>query len=309
MKERIAVIGCGIIAGHYRAALDASETLELVAVHDLNEHCAGRDAYRDVPFYTDLDRLLAETVPTVALVATPSDTHYDVVREMLERSLSVIVEKPMAATIAEIEDLFVVAERKGVRLQCMFHWTLADEVVFLKEYLAGRDVHSISVCIKDNYTEASPDGTRHMKPSRIGLAGAWADSGINALSYVAELLPMGEIRLLSAESETDEICGYDYYVHRRYLIDGVEVTITVDWRGESRDKTGRITVDGDTLEIDHNEQSVVLCRGAGCETVFHAPTADRLGSHYLNYLRRFAWRQDETAHTLALHRILTDHLG
>ncbi len=309
MKERIAVIGCGVIAAHYRCALEESHPFALVAVCDRDESCVGRGAYEGVPFYTSLDAMLAEARPTVVLVSTPSTTHYEVVRDLLERGLSVIVEKPMASTVAEIEALYALADARGVHLACMFHWVRADEVVFLREYLSSHRMESVDVCIRDNYTEQGAENTRVIKPSRLGLRGAWTDSGINVLSYLAELLPMREVTLLREERQTDPASGYDCYTHRVYRMDGTEVSITIDWRGEDREKYSTIRTEDGVLRISHNRQQVVLTDARGETMLFSSPTEDRLASHYRNYLHDFTWREDEQAHTLALHRILTDSMG
>ncbi len=303
---RIAVAGCGVIARHYRQALAESQTLSLVAVTDPQEMCTGRDAYEGIPFYTDAAEMVREEKPDLVLVATPSTTHYEVTRRMLERGVSVLVEKPMAETYAQVKELFDLANASQVQLQCMLHWTQADEVVFLKEYVAEHGMTSIAVNIHDNYTVLDEEGVRHIKGSRVGLGGAWADSGINVLSYLAELLPMKDVRLLSEEHETDDACGFDYYVSRHYIMDGVDVQITVDWRVDDRRKTSKIAGEFGELAVQHNEQRVIRHDLQGKQIIFESPTQDRLGSHYTNYLRNFMWNPAEREHTLALHRILTD---
>jgi predicted dehydrogenase len=52
-----------------------------------------------------------------AIVAVPTSAHHELVRAALERGLDVLVEKPMAATLAEAEALLELAVRRGRVLQ------------------------------------------------------------------------------------------------------------------------------------------------------------------------------------------------
>jgi predicted dehydrogenase len=53
----------------------------------------------------------------LATVAVPGVAHYAVARDLMEQGLDVLIEKPMAATLAEAHDLATLAERNGRILQ------------------------------------------------------------------------------------------------------------------------------------------------------------------------------------------------
>jgi len=55
--------------------------------------------------------------PHAAVVAVPTERHYDVVRQCLERGLHVLVEKPIAATLGQAEALVALAQKKRRVLQ------------------------------------------------------------------------------------------------------------------------------------------------------------------------------------------------
>jgi predicted dehydrogenase len=52
-----------------------------------------------------------------AIVAAPTRAHYELVRAALEQGLDVLVEKPIAATLAEAEAILELAIRRGGVLQ------------------------------------------------------------------------------------------------------------------------------------------------------------------------------------------------
>jgi predicted dehydrogenase len=63
---------------------------------------------------TDYRELLGEV--DVVSIAVPTVLHYQVAREFLDAGVHVLIEKPIAPTLAEAEELFEVADQRGVML-------------------------------------------------------------------------------------------------------------------------------------------------------------------------------------------------
>ena len=70
----------------------------------------------DKPAYRSLDdALAADLAPTLVVVATPTETHVRIAREVVERTDALVLsEKPLATTRAEIDSLEDVADRVRV---------------------------------------------------------------------------------------------------------------------------------------------------------------------------------------------------
>lgn len=121
---RTAVIGVGHL-GREHARIYASLSSapgasvapsRLVAVCDTHE-AAGRTiaARHGVRFVRDYRELFGE-VDAVS-VATPTVSHRDVTVDFLRRGVSVLVEKPIARTLAEADEMIAAAEASGAVLQ------------------------------------------------------------------------------------------------------------------------------------------------------------------------------------------------
>ena len=97
-RIRIAVVGCGRIAKNHFAAIEQhSEDLELVAVCDTDPEVAARQgAASAVPFYTDIEAMLADATIDVVSLCTPSGMHADQTVAVARHGIHVITEKPMA---------------------------------------------------------------------------------------------------------------------------------------------------------------------------------------------------------------------
>jgi UDP-2-acetamido-3-amino-2,3-dideoxy-glucuronate N-acetyltransferase len=71
--------------------------------------------YTEVQSYTDYAQLLASDIQAVA-IATPAETHEDLVRQALEAGKHVFVEKPLCLNAEKAEELKAYAEREGLTL-------------------------------------------------------------------------------------------------------------------------------------------------------------------------------------------------
>ena len=97
-----AVIGCGDISSVHLAAIAGNPAIDLVAVCDPQPGpLSTAVAAEGVPGFADLRQLLRETTPDVVHLCTPHDQHVAMAVDCLERGIAVLVEKPLAHTVAE----------------------------------------------------------------------------------------------------------------------------------------------------------------------------------------------------------------
>ena len=120
MSVRILVIGAGHMGRLHaqKVAALAQEGLgvELAGVVDIDAARAEELAQKvGAPAATDFRALIANT--DAAIVAVPTVEHFDVVRDLLLAGCDVLVEKPIAATLAEAEGMLALARDGGRVLQ------------------------------------------------------------------------------------------------------------------------------------------------------------------------------------------------
>ena len=109
---RIAVVGVGSLGQHHARILSALPEARLVAVVDRDASRAEAIAARHgVPALTDHRRLPPDL--EAVTIAVPTSEHANVASDCLGRGLDVLVEKPMAATVAEAASLVAAAEAAG----------------------------------------------------------------------------------------------------------------------------------------------------------------------------------------------------
>jgi predicted dehydrogenase len=125
-----AVIGCGDVSVVHFEALSGLTDVRLVAVCDVDAVTAAEAGTQfGVPWFTDHRRLLAEVRPDVVHVCTPHHQHAGPVIDAIDAGVHVLMEKPVAQTVAEAERVIAAAEahpevKVGVCLQNRYNATV-----------------------------------------------------------------------------------------------------------------------------------------------------------------------------------------
>jgi predicted dehydrogenase len=112
---RVAVIGVGHLGQHHARIFAAMDQVQLIAVVDTNRERADEIAAANGtrPVYAAADIIGGVDAVTVAV---PTDAHVDVAMPFLDAGVSVLVEKPMAHTVAEADALVAAARKSGATL-------------------------------------------------------------------------------------------------------------------------------------------------------------------------------------------------
>jgi len=117
-----ALIGCGRIAtNHIKAAVN--NKLNIVAVCDvlpeamenlLAKH--GLENDNTIKRYTDYQQMIEENDITLASIATESGIHAEIALYCIDHGVNVIIEKPMAMSMDDAEEIIRRSEEKGVKV-------------------------------------------------------------------------------------------------------------------------------------------------------------------------------------------------
>jgi predicted dehydrogenase len=113
---RVGIVGFGMGARVFHAPLVSSvDGLELAAVVERTTNNAAQ-RYPAITTYRSLDALLADASLDLIVVSTPTGTHFEVARQILQAGKHVVVDKPMSVTSAEIAQLIELAAAQQVLL-------------------------------------------------------------------------------------------------------------------------------------------------------------------------------------------------
>lgn len=117
VKHRVAIIGCGRMGQNYAEAYTTYPDTEIVAIVDANAQ--RRDIlgtrFGIAALYPDVETLLRDIVPDVAVVVTPTKYMKDAVIACAEAGVKCIsTEKPIAASLQDADMMVETCDKRGV---------------------------------------------------------------------------------------------------------------------------------------------------------------------------------------------------
>ena len=179
---RVALIGSGWIQDFHARAVLAYPGAELGVVANHREPSARAFAERHgIPEVTTDWRSLADRDDVdAAVVATPNALHAEQSIAFLDAGKHVLVEKPMAVSLAECDAMIDAAARSGASLMVAHNWRFRDEVIAMRDRIAsgalGEVVKTRGYGVHANW---GPEGW-FVEPTLAG-GGALVDMGVHAI--------------------------------------------------------------------------------------------------------------------------------
>lgn len=137
-KIRFAVIGCGHIGRRHAEMIFLNKDAELVALCDDSEDVKEGIAKYNAQFFTNLDDLLnADLSLDVINVATPNGLHAEMALKILNSGHHVVIEKPIALSKADAEQVIYTALHKGKQVFGVMQNRYSPPSVWLKDLVSS----------------------------------------------------------------------------------------------------------------------------------------------------------------------------
>ena len=260
-RFRVALIGCGRIAQVHCGYLRQLPQVELVGGCDVSRE--GREAFTarwQLPSYADIEELLAAAQPDVVHVLTPPATHAPLATQLLNAGVHVLVEKPMALTVAEADAMIATARHAG-RWLTVDHNRWFDPVVQQAQALlaSGRRGSLVGVDVFQGAAvgeaELPAGGEEHWKASLPGgiLYDLAPHPAYMLRGFVGEIARVDVMTRAGENGRLREL---------RAIVDGARALGALTISLETRPFMNRVTVFGSamTAEVNLNNMTLVVRR-------------------------------------------------
>jgi predicted dehydrogenase len=157
----VAVVGAGYWGPNLVRNLSASDDCELRWVCDLDEDRARRvvGRYSTIAVTSQLDAVLDDREVAAVAIATPAYTHAEVALACLDAGKHVLIEKPLAWSVAEGEKLVAVAEDRELVLMCDHTYCYTPAVQRIRQLVRDGvlgDIHYVD-SVRVNLGLVQPD--------------------------------------------------------------------------------------------------------------------------------------------------------
>ena len=312
--KTIALVGIGHVAEYQLASLASSNQWTIVGATDINPKKQA-NLLDGVPFFNTIDELINLTKPDLVLVATPNVTHFEIGLKVINAGCNLLLEKPCCNNDIEMDRLVQAANTNGVCLIVALHATFAKDLRWFIEHNQDWNLGTpsfIHACFFDPYIVNGK-----LVGSAESLGGSWFDSGINALSVVASILPPNELKVLESRITRIPIEGVSDIQAIVELVkiqsghQSARVLIETNWTlGLNRKTTQIFYADCYTeVMLDHSREQVLLIKDGQLEdTIRLANDNSRLVNHYSALFEdaysRLACGKGNLDFAIPIHRLL-----
>ena len=202
-RTKVAILGAGFIANiHLESYVRFVPEAEVVAVYsNVGEDAKAFAMTHGIPqSYDNLDRLLAESGADVIDICIPNFLHYEACMKAAAANKHIIIEKPLALTLEEADEMIDVCKRQGVLLM------YAEQLCFTPKYERARAlVESGAVgdvyMLKQSERHSGPHSAWFYNKETAG-GGVMMDMGCHALAWFRWMNKNNPVKSVYADMKT-----------------------------------------------------------------------------------------------------------
>jgi UDP-N-acetylglucosamine 3-dehydrogenase len=245
---RVGVVGVGVMGANHARVLSELPGVELAGVADPDRrqaHVVG--SALGCPALGAVDELLDRGVDAVT-IAAPTHLHRDVALACITRGVHVMVEKPIAPTVAEGEEIIKAAHDAGVTLMIGHVERFNPAVQAIAQAIRGEDILSIAI------TRVGPF------PPRMSNVGVVTDLAVHDIdlicwftgSKIVEVQP----QVSNAVAEREDIALLQFRT-----ASGVLAHINTNWLTPFKARTVHVATKAKYITADLLTRQVTECSG------------------------------------------------
>lgn len=182
------IIGSGIIANEMaKALLEENGEIYAVGHHNMNKAMNFAMTYKIKNAYGTVDELLADKNVDIIYIATPHNSHYDIMKKAILAKKHILCEKAITVNDRQLEELVALAKDNHVILQeamTIFHMPLYKQ---LKDIVESGQIGKVKM-IQVNFGSCKEYDVNNRFFSKELAGGALLDIGVYATSFARYFL-------------------------------------------------------------------------------------------------------------------------
>ena len=201
-KIKVAVAGLGFIGPAHIEALRRLPNIDVVAIADVGEEHTRQKAEQlgIGASYGDFGELLKHDGVQCVHICTPNFLHFDMAKAALEAGKHVVVEKPLATTSQQGEELVALAEKTGLVNAIHFnlrYYPLVRQMRAMREHDELGDIYSVIGTYLQDWLYYDTDYNWRLEPEQSGDSRAIADIGSHLLDLVEYIAGVKIVEVLA----------------------------------------------------------------------------------------------------------------
>lgn len=151
---KIGIIGLGKMGQNHLNELSKNSHFKLNALFDLYKN-PNLNAFNNI-FYDNLDKFLDQN-NDIIIIATPTNSHLTIAKKVFKQCKCVLIEKPLALNLKEIDEIANLSKEYGVKVGVGFCERFNPTVLALKKELDNEEIISINIQRFSSYPQRISD--------------------------------------------------------------------------------------------------------------------------------------------------------
>ena len=187
MKKNVTVIGYGGQGGWHAGHALKSDVVSLLGIYDIDEKKIELARSRSIKTYSSLDEALADPKCDIVVIATPNDSHEEIVVKALGAGKNVICEKPVEMSVASLDRMLDAAKKSGKLFTVHQNRRWDVDFLAMKQIIADGDIGDvIRIESRIHGSRGIPSDWRCRKPQGGGMILDW---GVHLIDQILQLIP------------------------------------------------------------------------------------------------------------------------
>ena len=230
-----AIIGLGYWGKNYYRILNSNDNINLSAVVDSNQNINLDERTKHFP---DLEDLLNSKINIdAAIIATPTNTHYEITKKLLNNGIHVLVEKPLSTKADEASELINLADEKNLVLLVDHTFLYNEAINFAIKSIQDGEIGSL---LHINFERTN------LGPIRSDVSCLW-DLTTHDVSILNAITPEEPTQIRASSFNTSQTESFDMVNVSLNYENNLFVTMFSSWLHP--EKTRKIKIVGDKKMI------------------------------------------------------------
>ncbi len=193
MKPVFAVIGYGGQGAWHTAQILNSDVAALAGVYDIDALRCSAARSANIHVYSSVDAILTDPAVDAVVVATPNDSHKELVIRCLEAGKAVICEKPVEMTVAAFDEMAAAAQKAGKIFTVHQNRRWDVDFLALRQILSSGEIGElINLESRVHGSRGIPSDWRCTKAQGGGMLLDW---GVHLIDQILQLITEPIVRV------------------------------------------------------------------------------------------------------------------
>ncbi|MFH1052988.1 MAG: Gfo/Idh/MocA family oxidoreductase [Candidatus Woesearchaeota archaeon] len=220
-KLNFAVIGTGNMGKNHVRLLNEIDNVNLVAISDANSDQLNKiSSIYKVKQYIDYKNLLDSEKLDAVIIAVPTSLHKQVAFDVIDKGINVLIEKPIASTVEDAQDIISKAREKNVKLMVGHVERFNPAVTELKKRVDNKEIGKI---YKFSVARSSPF------PTRILDVGVVIDLAVHDLDIISNINNSRITHIYAQTEKRIHSSNEDMLCSQLSFENGVIGLLNIDW--------------------------------------------------------------------------------